>query len=53
MTLVICSKGHQGTLGARFCQQCGESLSVIKYKKVEVNSYENEDLVPRNWLRDR
>lgn len=52
MTLVICSKGHQGTLGSRFCQQCGESLSVVKSKTVEASS-ENEDLAPGTRLRDR
>lgn len=52
MSVVICSKGHQGTLGARFCQQCGDPLSVVKSKTVEVSS-DNEDLVPGTRLRDR
>lgn len=55
MSLVICSKGHQGKLGARFCQQCGEPLPVVKSKTAEVNFSKDEldELAPGTRLRDR
>jgi serine/threonine-protein kinase len=55
MSLVICSKGHQVTLGARFCQQCGEPLPRVKSHTTQVASSENGlgELPSGTWLRDR
>lgn len=55
MSLVICSKGHQVSLGAEFCHQCGDPLSTIKSKAAETSPSENEleELPFGTRLRDR
>ncbi|WP_250122969.1 serine/threonine-protein kinase [Chroococcidiopsis sp. CCMEE 29] len=55
MSLVICSKGHQILLGARFCQQCGEPLPIAKSHTTQVTSSENGlgELPSGTRLRDR
>ncbi len=55
MSLVRCGKGHQVPLGARFCQQCGEPISIAESKTAEANHSENEleQLPPGTRLRDR
>lgn len=55
MNFLSCSKGHQVPFGARFCQQCGELLSIVESKTAEATRSENglEQLLPGNRLRDR
>lgn len=55
MNTVICSKGHKVSLGAMFCQQCGDPLQKVESKTAETNPSENglEQLPPGTRLRDR
>lgn len=55
MSLITCSKGHQVSLGARFCQKCGEPLSIVESKTAEANPFEDglEELLLGTRLRDR
>ncbi len=55
MSFLSCSKGHQVPFGARFCQQCGELLSIVESKTAEATPSENglEQLFAGNRLRDR
>lgn len=55
MSLITCSKGHQVSLGARFCQKCGEPLSIMESKTAEANPFEDglEELLIGTRLRDR
>lgn len=55
MNFLSCSKGHQVPFGARFCQQCGELLSIMESKTAEATPSDNglEQLFAGNRLRDR
>ena len=53
MSFVTCSKGHQVSLGARFCQQCSEPLPRVE-AQIAANASENGiELPPGTRLRDR
>lgn len=55
MNTVIYSKGHKGSPGAMFCQQCGVPLLKVESKTAETNPSENElEQLPHGTrLRDR